>query len=453
MNPDPGPRVARYPLRLRRRPVRWERQVPTWRQARPAVIAGALHRALARPSGNWFVVGATADVTPTRPLSATVADTEVVVWRDARGRLVGGPGQCPHLGAPLGGSPVRCGTLVCRWHGLSLDGSAYAGWEPLPVHDDGVLVWVRLDAAGGEEPTRAPVVPVRPALAASVHAVWTGVGTCEPRDVVANRLDPWHGAWFHPYSFVDLTVVRAPGDGDDGEDGEDGEDGDAFVVDVSFRLARRIVVPVRAEFTAPEPRTVLMRITGGEGAGSVVETHATPLGPDELGRPRTAVVEAVLATSERPGFALARALAPALRPLMRTASGRLWRDDLAYAERLRDLRERGRKERGTMMAKNEKNPGNTKNTKKTENTENTKKTDQTGSGKDEKLARGDEVAWNSHGSTTEGTVEREITRRTEAAGRTVDASPDDPQYEVRSAKSGKSAVHKPSALRRKRTGD
>ncbi|WP_435844405.1 DUF5914 domain-containing protein, partial [Streptomyces griseus] len=31
---------------------------------------------------------------------------------------------------------------------------------------------------------------------------------CEPQDVVANRLDPWHGAWFHPYSFVDLTAER-----------------------------------------------------------------------------------------------------------------------------------------------------------------------------------------------------------------------------------------------------
>jgi hypothetical protein len=62
--------------------------------------------------------------------------------------------------------------------------------------------------------------------------------------------------------------------------------------------------------------------------------------------------------------------------------------------------------------------------------------------------KGDRVVWNSHGSSTEGTVERKITRRTKAAGRTVDASPDDPQYEVRSEKSGRTAVHKPSALSR-----
>ncbi|AQS66159.1 DUF2945 domain-containing protein [Streptomyces pactum] len=64
--------------------------------------------------------------------------------------------------------------------------------------------------------------------------------------------------------------------------------------------------------------------------------------------------------------------------------------------------------------------------------------------------KGDKVAWNTHGNRTEGEVEKKITERTEAAGRTVDASPDDPQYQVRSDKSGKSAVHKPSALKKKR---
>jgi hypothetical protein len=60
--------------------------------------------------------------------------------------------------------------------------------------------------------------------------------------------------------------------------------------------------------------------------------------------------------------------------------------------------------------------------------------------------KGDHVTWKSHGSTTEGTVERKITSDTEAAGRTVRASKDDPQYEVTSDKSGGTAVHKPAAL-------
>ena len=60
--------------------------------------------------------------------------------------------------------------------------------------------------------------------------------------------------------------------------------------------------------------------------------------------------------------------------------------------------------------------------------------------------KGDKVTWQSHGQTVEGKVEEKITSRTEAAGRTVDASEDEPQYKVKSDKTGKEAVHKPEAL-------
>jgi Hypervirulence associated proteins TUDOR domain len=63
--------------------------------------------------------------------------------------------------------------------------------------------------------------------------------------------------------------------------------------------------------------------------------------------------------------------------------------------------------------------------------------------------QGDRVEWDSHGGTAVGTVERKITERTEAGGRTVAASEEEPQYLVRSEKSGGSAVHKPDALRKK----
>ncbi|WP_423834520.1 DUF5914 domain-containing protein [Streptomyces manipurensis] len=333
MTPDPSARRARLPLSLRRRPVPWDRQRPTWRDAKPGLIAQALQQARARPSGNWYVVGASASLRDDRPLARTIAGREVVLWRGTDGRIHAGPGACPHLGAPLADSPVRCGTLVCHWHGLALNGTPFAGWEPLPAHDDGILLWVRLDELGGEEPLDAPVVPARPAPSRGLTTVYEDTGLCEPEDIVANRLDPWHGAWFHPYSFVDLTVADPP-DRDGTQEG--------FTVDVSFKVAGRLVVPVRAVFTAPEPRTVVMHITEGEGIGSVVETHATPLGPDELGRPRTVVTEAVVAVSDRPGFALARWAAPALRPVMRSAAARLWRDDLAYAERRWQLRSTGR---------------------------------------------------------------------------------------------------------------
>jgi hypothetical protein len=45
-----------------------------------------------------------------------------------------------------------------------------------------------------------------------------------------------------------------------------------------------------------------------------------------------------------------------------------------------------------------------------------------------------------------GTIEDVITSETEAGGRKVKASPDEPQYLVRSEKSGHTAVHRPDKI-------
>ena len=69
--------------------------------------------------------------------------------------------------------------------------------------------------------------------------------------------------------------------------------------------------------------------------------------------------------------------------------------------------------------------------------------------------KGDRVKWSSHGGEAVGTVERKITSDTEAGGRTVRASKDEPQYLVKSEKSGGTAVKAGRALatacRRRRT--
>ena len=69
----------------------------------------------------------------------------------------------------------------------------------------------------------------------------------------------------------------------------------------------------------------------------------------------------------------------------------------------------------------------------------------------DEFKKGDKVVWSSHGNDdTPGVVERKITSDTEAGGRKVKASKDDPQYLVQSDKSGGEAVHKPSALKKRR---
>jgi hypothetical protein len=70
---------------------------------------------------------------------------------------------------------------------------------------------------------------------------------------------------------------------------------------------------------------------------------------------------------------------------------------------------------------------------------------------EKELKQGDQVSWHSHGSTAHGQVEEKITSDTKAAGRTVRADEDDPQYLVKSDKSGREAVHHPEALERDRS--
>ena len=311
---------------------RWASQRPTYKDAEPAIIDAALARSQRRPSGNWYVFAAS-DSIRAEPLGTSVGGVEIVAWRDTDGTLRVGPATCPHLGADLATGTVDRGALICPWHGLRLAGGREFGWKPYPAFDDGVLAWVRLDRIGGEEPTDVPIVPARPE-GARMSAVTRLVGTCEPSDIVANRLDPWHGSWYHPYSFAHLDVLSAPP-----ADADLPEERDRFLVPVTFHIGR-FGVPVVAEFTAPGPRTIVMRIVDGEGTGSVVETHATPIGsgPDAL--PRSAVIEAVIAHSDRPGFVHALRGQPLIAPFMRYAAAKLWRDDLAYAERRYQVRTR-----------------------------------------------------------------------------------------------------------------
>lgn len=286
---------------------------PDWQQAKPREIARALERALGRPHGNWYVVDASRRLGET-PRRFRIAGQDLVAWR-AEGEILMAPEACPHMGASLAGACVREGRLVCPWHGLALGREGHGAWKPLAVHDDGVLTWVRVGEADPAAPK--PVLAPRPAV--FMEGVIRIETRCDPTDIIANRLDPWHGAHFHPYSFASLKVI------DSSED--------LLKVRVAKRLVGRLCVETDATFHSPEPRSIAMTIVEGEGKGSVVETHATPVEPG-----RTAVVEATLATSDRPGFQHALKLQRLIRPFIERSARRLWIDDAAYAERLYALR-------------------------------------------------------------------------------------------------------------------
>jgi len=322
----PGPtKRAHVPLELRPMPRR-DQLAPSWRDAKPTRIRRSLDHALASDPGGWYVVGPSSAL-GSRSVIRSVGGREVALWRTSDG-VAAGPGSCPHLGALLTDCEVFDDQLHCRWHGLALDKAGGPGWTPFAAHDDGVLLWVQIPTQG-ERTAPLPTITARPDAARSIAAVVEVAGTCEPRDIIANRLDPWHGSWFHPYAFSHLVVD------------ESASREDLLTIDVTFRVSRRWGVPVRAEFACPDARTIVMTIIEGEGAGSVVETHATPLGLGPDGRPRTMMVEATIAASDRPGFAAARHMGALLRPAMRRTAKRLWVDDMVYAERSWLVRDRG----------------------------------------------------------------------------------------------------------------
>jgi hypothetical protein len=64
------------------------------------------------------------------------------------------------------------------------------------------------------------------------------------------------------------------------------------------------------------------------------------------------------------------------------------------------------------------------------------------------LKAGDQVAWDTPQGTTKGKVVKKQTSATQIKGHKVAATKDDPQYIVESAKSGKTAAHKPDELRK-----
>jgi hypothetical protein len=64
-----------------------------------------------------------------------------------------------------------------------------------------------------------------------------------------------------------------------------------------------------------------------------------------------------------------------------------------------------------------------------------------------KFRKGDAVEWNTSQGTTHGTIVDTVTGTAKAGGHTAHASENEPQYRVRSDKTGSTAIHRPDALR------
>ena len=105
-----GEQGVRFPLRRIRSP-RWAEQPGTWRQARPELIAAALRRAQARPSGNWFVLAGSREISASRPFGRTVAGVELVAYMCALFTV--------RVGVDVAGGDAGGGELLLQLFGVS----------------------------------------------------------------------------------------------------------------------------------------------------------------------------------------------------------------------------------------------------------------------------------------------------------------------------------------------
>ena len=64
------------------------------------------------------------------------------------------------------------------------------------------------------------------------------------------------------------------------------------------------------------------------------------------------------------------------------------------------------------------------------------------------VKEGDKVKWDTAGGETHGTVEKKVTSDTKIKGHVAKATKEEPQFVVKSDKSGKEAVHKPEELKK-----
>lgn len=66
----------------------------------------------------------------------------------------------------------------------------------------------------------------------------------------------------------------------------------------------------------------------------------------------------------------------------------------------------------------------------------------------DKLKKGDHVEWKSSQGKVEGEVEKKLTEPTDIKGHHVAASKENPEYLVKSDKTGAKAAHKPESLKK-----
>lgn len=160
---------------------------------------------------NWYLVARDNEVN-TEPVAVTRLNRNLVLWRDAEGKVNALEDFCPHRGARLSIGRVCDGNIACAYHGLQFDGTGTV--KATPSTPQSPLVGQRL----------ATAYPCREAHGAIWVYFSDGLSDAEPPDlrfpeefesgewsgfldirpfecnyqlVRDNQVDPIHGSFLH----------------------------------------------------------------------------------------------------------------------------------------------------------------------------------------------------------------------------------------------------------------
>lgn len=120
----------------------------------------------------WTPVAMARDLRVGAPLGVRVADTPVVLFRDASGAAAAMIDRCPHRGVALSLGRVKDGCIECPFHGWRFDASGRAchvPWNPdakldhlaasaLPAREVGGQLWIYTGVAPASEPFVPPAL-------------------------------------------------------------------------------------------------------------------------------------------------------------------------------------------------------------------------------------------------------------------------------------------------------
>ncbi|MFV0645444.1 MAG: Rieske 2Fe-2S domain-containing protein, partial [Sphingomonadaceae bacterium] len=178
----------------------------------------------------WYAAGWASELNP-GPVSRTILEQAVVLFRTENGEAHALHDTCPHRFAPLSLGKLKADRIICPYHGLEFDGAGTCirnphgkgavpgslGVEAYPLIERYGMIWIWM----GDKSTADPaLVPDIPRLEDSAYSWVYGSLEVEANYqlVIDNLLDLSHAEFLHPMlaseGNSERTVFRCEQDGD-----------------------------------------------------------------------------------------------------------------------------------------------------------------------------------------------------------------------------------------------